>query len=150
MISNKHTEKYWTDENLKALQQVESFKELLTIWNKIFDRMPNGFIQVCGPIASGGLGSVEENLKVFDGTIRTLQQEGNIVFDQIPFEKPMQELKKKVSDGAKTVLEDFYLPIFESGKIGQCYFIKGWETSVGANWEHDQAKRLDITIVYQN
>ena len=148
MIDNPHTAKYWTEENYKDLQKAKNFKDLYKIAHQVLDRMPEDIGQVCGPIATGGLGSVEANLKKFDETVRILQEEGKIIFDQIPFEWPMQELKKTVTEGVKSILEDFYLPIFKSGKITTLYFIKGWETSKGANWEHDQAKQLVLEIVY--
>ena len=148
MIDNIHTAKYWTEEDYKALDKADDFKDLYKIAHRIFARMPENIGQVCGPIATGGLGSVAANLEVFDQAVRKLQMEGKIIFDQMPFEWPMQDLKKKVSDGANTILQDFYLPLLESGKIKNLYFIKSWETSYGANWEHDQAKRLGINIVY--
>lgn len=148
MIDNIYTAKYWREEDYTDLENAQDFKDLYRIANRIFDRMPEGLGQVCGPIATGGLGSVSKNLEVFDKAIRKLQEEGKIIFDQIPFEWPMQELKKKIPDGAKTILEDFYLPIFSSGKVTTLYFIPGWETSKGATWEHEVALRLGITIVY--
>ena len=148
MIDNHHTAKYWQEEDFEALQNAQDFKDLYKIAHRIFARMPEGIGQVCGPIATGGLGSVAANLEVFVFFLRELQEEGKIIFDQMPFEWPMQDLKKKVTDGANTILQDFYLPLFESGKIKTLYFIKGWETSYGANWEHDQAKRIGIDIVY--
>ena len=148
MIDNLDTAKYWDEEDFVALKEAQNFKDLYQIAHLIFARMPGSIGQVCGPIATGGLGSVKANLEVFDATIRKLQGEGKIIFDQMPFEWPMQDLKKKVTDGANTILQDFYLPLFESGKIKTLYFIKGWETSYGANWEHDQAKRLGIEIEY--
>lgn len=148
MIDNIYTAKYWREEDYTDLANAQNFKDLYKIANRIFDRMPGNLGQVCGPIATGGLGDVSKNLEVFDKAIRTLQKEGKIIFDQIPFEWPMQELKKKIPDGAKTILEDFYLPIFSSGKVATLYFIPGWETSKGATWEHEQAKKLGIDIVY--
>lgn len=148
MIDNIYTAKYWREEDYRDLENAQDFKDLYRIANRIFGRMPEDLGQVCGPIATGGLRSVSKNLEVFDRAIRKLQEEGKIIFDQIPFEWPMQELKKKIPDGAKTILEDFYLPILSSGKVTTLYFIPGWETSKGATWEHEMALRLGITIVY--
>lgn len=150
MNLNEQTKKYWTDEDIKAVEEAKDFKDLYAIANRIFSRMEGEIGQVCGPIATGGAGSIEANLEIFNNEILKLQNQGKIIFDQMPFEWPMQDLKKRVADGANTILEDFYLPIFESGKVKTLYFIKGWETSYGANWEHNQAKRLGIDIVYLN
>lgn len=148
MDLNQKTKKYWTDEDLNAVLEAQSFKDLYAIANRIFSRMEGNIGQVCGPIATGGAGSIEANLEIFNNAILNLQSEGKIIFDQMPFERPMQDLKKKVTNGANTILEDFYLPIFESGKVKTLYFIKGWESSYGSNWEHNQAKRLGIEVVY--
>jgi len=48
----------------------------------------------------------------------------------------------------ENILTDFYLPIFEGGYIQDLYFIQGWQSSHGATWEHNQAERLGIKIIY--
>ena len=106
---------------------------------------------MCGPIAeTGGLHSIEANLKVFNNTIIQLQKNGLRIFDQMPFEDKMQELKAKMNreDFLKELDDDFYMPIFESGVVSTFYFIPGWETSNGAKFEHEKAKELGIKIVY--
>jgi len=112
--------------------------------------MPKPIIQVCGPIGTGGLGSVDKNLNAFNNTIIKLQNEGLIVFDQMPFEEPMQKFKEKLLKGEylESILTDFYLPIIESGFISKFYFMPGWESSHGANWEYKEAQRLGIPITY--
>jgi len=150
MEINNITSQYWTSLDIDALKSAQNFKDLYKIAHIIFNRMPDGIGQVCGPIATGGLGSVETNLKKFDETIKKLQSEGKIIFDQIPFEWPMQDLKKTVLEGRDSILNDFYLPIFESGKVKTLYFIKGWESSHGATWEHEQAQKIGIDIIYLN
>lgn len=150
LLLNNKTKEYWTEEDIDAVERAHDFKDLYAVARRIFDRMPDGIGQVCGPIAHGGLGNIHDNLKKFDETIQMLQREGKILFDQMSFEWPMQDIKLRVSDGALTILDDFYLPIFESGKVDTLYFIKGWETSSGAVWEHEQGVRLGIEIVYLN
>ena len=141
------TKQYWTDEDLNDLEIADSPLAMYTIARRIIDRMPKPIVEVCGPIASGGLGSLEANLDVFNTTIKKLQAQGLHVFDQMLFEYPMQELKKKLAD-PKQILLEFYLPLFESGDIQTLYFIKGWESSFGSNWEHDMGKKLGIEIKY--
>jgi hypothetical protein len=46
------------------------------------------------------------------------------------------------------ILEEFYLPLYQSGRIKKFFFVSGWESSFGATWEHDRAKELGIEIHY--
>ncbi len=62
----------------------------------------------------------------------------------------MARVKDKVPTGeyATMLLTDFYQPLFETGLIKILYFLPDWQSSVGARWEHDQALKLGIEIVY--
>ena len=85
--------KYWTKEDCKMLDNAVSYKQLLKIALRVLARMPRSCAQVCGPISTGGAGSVEKNLKRFDEVIEKLQKDGIDVFNQVPFEIPMQKIK---------------------------------------------------------
>ncbi len=144
---------YWTPFNIFDLRNAETFNTLFDIAHQVLLRMPQPVAMVCGPITSGGLGSREKNLEVFRKTIKSLSDNGIIVFSQMPFEEPMWRIQKKIEatlyykEGG-SILESFYLPIFESGLVKKFYFIPGWETSMGATWEHSQAKIMGIEIMY--
>lgn len=145
------TKQYWTKEDWENLEKVESVGDLYIIAQNIISKMPKPFVQVCGPIATGGLGSIEANLNTFNETIKRLQSQGLNVFDQMPFEEPMQKLKKKMvsrEEALNIFLTDFYYPIFESGQVSAFYFMPGWQTSFGAKCEHEKIKELGIKIVY--
>jgi hypothetical protein len=145
------TKQYWRKEDWENLEKIKSVSDLYIIASGIISRMPQPFIQVCGPISTGGLGSIEANLSAFNKIIIDLQKRGLNVFDQMPFEIPMQKLQEKlVSKGEylESLLTDFYYPIFESGLISAFYFIPGWQTSFGAKCEHEKAKELGIEIIY--
>lgn len=150
MELSKITRQYWRENDWKDLEKVENVADLYAIATRIISRMEKPLIQVCGPVGSGGLGSIEKNLEVFNNAIIKLQEKGLHVFDQMPFEDQMQNLKKKISTEkiVKDILNDFYLPIFKSGAISAFYFLSNWKTSFGANWEHEEAKKLGIKIVY--
>ncbi len=151
MKFSEKTKEYWKEKDWQDIEKAESISDLYVIAKRIIDRMPKPFIQVCGPIATGGLGSIEKNLNAFNDTIIKLQDQGFVVFDQMPFEAPMQKLKEKLTKEDEylfDILNDFYLPIFKSGIISQFYFMPGWESSFGANWEHKIAKELGIEIKY--
>jgi hypothetical protein len=144
-ISTKTLE-YWKPEDFADVEKAETFKDLYTIAQQIITRMPKPFGGVCGPLATGGLGNFEKNLHAFNETIKKLQKDGHEIFDQVPFEIPMQNIKKNF--GVELILTDFYQPLFESGNIDAFYFMPNWQTSRGANWEHREAERLGIKIVY--
>lgn len=138
-----------TAEDAAALESAVSFEELRDVALRVIARMPQPVSGVCGPITTGGAGSMEKNLERFEEAIRRLQESGQRVFNQLPFEAPMQRIKSyPYYKSGNHLLETFYLPIFESGLIRQLYFLPGWESSFGATWEHGQAVRLGIKIVY--
>lgn len=145
------TKKYWTKEDWENLEKVESVGDLYIIAQSIISRMPKPFVQVCGPVATGGLGSIELNLNIFNETIKKLQKQELVVFDQMPFEESMQRLKNKSDSKGEiidSILKDFYYPIFESGFVSAFYFMPNWESSFGAKCEHQKAQELGIKIVY--
>jgi hypothetical protein len=144
------TKRYWGVKDYEDLEKAQTVSEMYIIMKRIVDRMPQPLVQVCGPIATGGLGNIDENLHAFNETIKKLQSQGFNVIDQMPFEYPIQKLKENLKEGEYflDVLTDFYLPLFESSSISTFYFMPNWQTSKGATWEHEQAKKRGATIVY--
>jgi len=98
---------------------------------------------------TGGRGSLEENMKVFNLVIDHLAKQGEVVFDQRPFKKIMERIKKiRATVGYPyDLLEEFYGPIFESGYVDRLFFIPGWNKFTGAFWEYKRAGRLGITLL---
>lgn len=106
---------------------------------------------VCGPMTTGGLGSLEANFGRFNEVTAELRRVGHRVFSQMPYEDRMAELwdtLKPVDGYDYRLLEGFYTPIFESGMIRRFHFIPGWEDSTGSRWEHDLAEKLGTEISY--
>ena len=121
---------YWKIEDKDELQKAVTYEELAQIALRILGRMPQPIAQVCGPISTGGLGSIEENMKVFQETIQGLVDKGVTVFNQMPFEEPMFRIvRPPYNKGQPQLLELFYLPIFESGFVNILYFMSQWDTS---------------------
>ncbi|MCL5017470.1 MAG: DUF4406 domain-containing protein [Patescibacteria group bacterium] len=141
--------RYWTPFDIFDLRRARSFESLFKVAHSVLLRMPQPVSMVCGPITSGGRGGRVENIKIFKKTIDELSAKNIEVFSQMPFERPIWKIQRiSYCEGGYNVLDSFYLPIFESGLIKAFYFIRGWESSFGAKWEHGQAKRLKIKIVY--
>lgn len=141
--------KYWTAEDWRSLQEAQTYGDLLKIAFVVAKRMPQPLGQVCGPISTGGRGSIAENMRAINESIEKLNNDGIHIFDQIPFEDPMRRIRTSlVNRYPAQLLEEFYLALFESGLIKTLYFLPGWKSSMGATWEHEQAKRLGINIIY--
>lgn len=141
--------KYWTAEDWRSLQEAQTYGDLLKIAFVVAKRMPQPLGQVCGPISTGGLGSIAENLRAINEAIEKLVDGDIHIFDQVPFEDPMRRIRVSSENHYPSqLLEEFYLPLFESGLIKALYFLPDWKSSMGATWEHEQAKRLGISIVY--
>ncbi len=148
--NNTITDSFWTEQDWQDLDHAVTAKEMYAVAERVLSRMPEDIVQVCGPIATGGLGSLEANMLAFNAQIKKLQAEGIHVFDQMPFEKPMQGLKKDLKPGeyAFSILDDFYLPLMKNDKVKTFYFLPNWESSTGAKWEHNLIKELGKEIKY--
>lgn len=110
--------------------------------------------QVCGPISTGGKNDVQLNLAMFDEAITCLIDLGICVFDQTPYEQPMQRIKEirqaNVDRYDTTLLTDFYQPIFQDGHIKTLIFLPGWRDSVGSCWEFMQAHIFGMRVLAFN
>ncbi len=148
--NNTITDSFWTAQDWEDLAKTTNAKEMYAVAERVLARMPDQIAQVCGPIATGGLGSLEANMIAFNTEIKKLQAEGVHVFDQMPFELPMQLLKKDLKPGEYpfSILDDFYLPLMKNEKVKTFYFMPKWETSTGAKWEHDLIKEMGKEIKY--
>jgi len=148
IIKIKIMNNYWKDGHYKELEKVKTFKEMLKIAFDILENMPKPITQVCGPISTGGKGSIEENLKMFPKAAEWLSRKGYNVFSQAPFESPIERVKCNYSGYPYALLDEFYLPVFKSKLINIFAFLPGWQSSTGAKWEHEQAEKLGIEILY--
>ncbi len=147
---NSVTAMYWTSLEHDALYEAKSIADIYTIAKVVLDRMPDHLAQVCGPITSGGVGSVEGNLQLLNEKIAQLQAEEVAVFDQMPYEETIHRVRNDptLMQTYEHVLSDFYEQLFLSGKITALYFMSGWESSRGACWEHEKAKEYGFDIKY--
>lgn len=143
---SKITIQYWQEEDFQDLKKSETITDVFKVASKVISRMPNKIGQVCGPVTSGGKGSIEENLSCLNNSIIELQEKGLPIFDQMPFEETFHRIvnNEKYNQEYGNILSDFYEPLFILGKIDTLYFVPGWESSNGANWEYKKAKELGI------
>jgi hypothetical protein len=144
------TKQYWGGSDFQMLSSARSINEVYAVAVSVLSKMPESVAQVCGPISSGGRGSIEENLKYLNQVIFDLQEKGVAIFDQMPFEETIHRIINDETTNQKyeNILYDFYEPLFTLNRIKTLYFVPGWESSRGANWEHNKASELGITISY--
>lgn len=103
-------------------------------------------MRVSGPLTSGGYG-YDENLSRFLIAQEKLREAGYTVFDYfdgnyderqiIPLKLPWEE-----------VMEHYHVPIMETGLLSVMFMMPLWESSNGANVEHDFALQTGMTIKY--
>lgn len=141
----------WHENDAIDIAQSSDFKQLAVVAQRIIARTSEPLHMVSGPISTGGVGSIPGNMSVLRGVIEILhREEGLAVFSQVPFEGRMVGLyeiwhKENLDKPyCMPILEDFYWPIFDSGRIAQLHFIHGWESSFGARWEHEACTQLRI------
>ena len=146
--------KYYSDINLKEIREAKSYGELLFVAVEVLQTMREEsflkpIVMLCGPISTGGRGSRSANLEIFSRAIERASADGLFIFSQIPFEDDMGRIyQSDPSLQGLRLLEEFYRPIFELGFVNLLCFLPGWENSVGATWEHGEAKRLSIPRIY--
>ncbi|EKD24597.1 MAG: hypothetical protein ACD_80C00194G0016 [uncultured bacterium (gcode 4)] len=133
----------------EQLQKAKTFKDLLQIAMMIIANAHPNLAMVSGPISTGGKGSIRLNILAMQEYIEELHQSGENMFDQTIFEEPMERIKDTTAGYDHRILNQFYLSIFESKHIKKMFFMQDWESSTGANWEHEQMIRLDIKRIYQ-
>lgn len=137
-----------TDQDIKEIGAAATFQELGAIALKALERFGTATM-VCGPITTGGTGSKEKNLEIFQTTIAFLDKSGFMIFSQMPFEEALWRIKDSPEYREPAdLMNGFYLPLLRSGLVTTLFFIPGWEQSFGANWEHRMATELGIRIVY--
>lgn len=147
---NEATKQYWLSSDFFDLDKATKISDVFAVAVNVLNRMPEDVAQVCGPITSGGKGSIEANLLQLNSSIQELQKVGVYVFDQMPFEETFHRIVNGTEYTPKdgTILLDFYEPVFLLDKIKTFYFIPGWESSNGANWEYTKAQELNIGVKF--
>ena len=101
---------------------------------------------VCGPISSGGLGSLKRNLKLFNAVVETLSAGGYPIWSQLQFEDEIifaKELWLKDHPGeyCQPILDICYELVFEPRQLRVGHFIPGRQAegikrSIGTSWEY--------------
>lgn len=141
---------YWKEQDSLDLKECENFYEVGQIALRVQMRMPDNISQVCGPISTGGYGSVEKNMLAFSKTVEKFLELGENLYNQVPLEDAIFRIRGILGDkfDRDELLIEIYGPLFNSGRLKKLYFIHGWESSYGARWENDLGKEKGMEIVH--
>lgn len=86
---------HWTEIETEALSRIGSFEEMVPVGIAILKRMQKlgrPIVQICGPMSTGGRGSLQANMAYFRGAQRVAIRNGWTVFDQTPYQDSMIRL----------------------------------------------------------
>jgi len=147
--------RHWRCVDVVDLEKASTFEDLALIAIRVLKRASfaspgRRVVEVCGPISTGGLGSIEANMEHFTNAVSAVIDSGVQVFSQVPFEAKIAVLRARwYKDGnsgyCMPILEDFYRKVFESGLVTEFWFLPGWQNSTGSKWEMKEAHRLGIS-----
>lgn len=142
-------DQHWMEEEMAALKKAESFNEAAEIALIILGRMKQSsdvIVQICGPMTTGGLGNLEDNMALFALAVETASANGLTVFNQGVFQDAMVRIYPFQPDKPYPMhlLEEFYRKIFESKHISKLIFLPSWHTSIGTKWEREIAPVLGM------
>jgi hypothetical protein len=161
------TKSYVAGNDIIDIACANSYEGLAKVALRVLERMPQPVAMIHGPLTTGGT-SPEENWIRIRTEIFSFREKNPAIFNQMPFLRQARRIAKGKRSFKRRVLsfflfwrkkkesaidrrefrEAFHLPILQSGRIHEMYFMIGWEDSTGARWYHDQAEKLGIRIVY--
>jgi len=103
---------------------------------------------LCGPISTGGRGSIETNLEVFAAAHYRLNRETEVsrsrtgpLYNQLVLEPTLWHLRDKWLvehpdiRHENPIMTRFYIPFFGQVRFARVHFISRWETSLGSRRE---------------
>jgi hypothetical protein len=143
---------YWTDIEHEALRNIRSFDEMVPVGIGILERMAqenSHIVQICGPMTTGGRGSLAANMEHFNRAMVLASKNGLCVFDQTPFQDAMVRLGADWDarrEYCLDILHIFYRGIFMSGHLRELMFLPDWRSSTGATWEYEEGKKLGLVV----
>jgi hypothetical protein len=152
-LTDKQIMKYWTEKDLLELKNARTFEDVGKIAIEIQNSMPDEIGHLCGPMSTGGLGNIEDNLINFENILIKLSQDYQM-YNQLPLEdgiyRIMKKLKETNSYNPEDLLNAIYKPLFNSKKLKKVFFIHDWESSHGTTWENNYLKenRKDVELIY--
>lgn len=140
--------RYWSEEDLGAVNGAKSFMELGEISIDVASKIPAEVVsQLCGPMTTGGYG-FRNNMFIFERAIQIMLSRGYVVFNQLPLQAAMIRLIKEleIKGYPQAIIDDVYIPLFSSGYIKQGCFLPRWKTSHGTRQERAFLESIGLDI----
>ena len=130
------------------MEKAKTVKNLVEVAKARLHTAHGPLSMVAGPRSKGVKISEELNILAMQEYMEELYQSGENVFNDMVFEEHLQRLKDEGE--IYNLLNDFYLPLFESGYIKKMFFMKDWRFSTGATLQQQALIRLGgIKRIYQ-
>jgi hypothetical protein len=140
---------HWTEEHIAACNVCPTLRELsliaIDMLKTLSVRAKGQHVnQICGPMTTGGLGSIELNMPVFRQAVNIAHERGLVVFDQLPFQDAMIRITDyfNLDHYPDEIITEFYYPVFESRLITCAPFLPTWATSRGARMERERIEKV--------
>lgn len=130
------------------LEKAKTIKDVVQVAKTILYTAHGPLSMVAGPKSKGGKISEELNILAIQNYMEELYEAGENIFNDTIFEESLQRIKDEGE--VYNMLNDFYLPLFESGYIKKMFFMKDWRFSTGATLQQQALIRLGgIKRIYQ-
>ena len=145
------TFKYFDQSVLDVIKRATSFGELLDIALQVIEKMNGRIVGICSPISTKR--NERDNFSVFNETNIAFEKAGVLVFNEIPFQEKIVELKNKwfaehpEKMYCDPLITDFYKPILKTGKIVKLFTLPEYEHPYVPYWEDLEAHLLHIPTV---
>lgn len=120
--------------------RASTFTELCVPAKECLLRLPESVGMVIGPITTGGFNDIERNKAFLREAIISLEARGESIFNQLLFEDAIARLTDVTVDYDHRILEEFFQPLFDLGRIKKLFAVHGSYSSTGAKWEMKQGE----------
>jgi hypothetical protein len=138
---------YITGVELAYLATTRTVGEVVEIALTVLQRMPQPVRWVAGPITSGER-TPEENRKRLHRTILRYKEGGAVAFNYLPLQRRVMQIlsRAKSANAQERLRDEFYAPIFKSGKIAELRIMPDSGASLNVHWMWGFARASDIPI----
>lgn len=142
---------YWR-EVAQDLGQINSLNYAAAVIRHVLGKMKKdgrSIVQICGPMTTGGLGNMEDNVLRLKRAIVVAEERGILVFNQTHLQEAIsriaEETKLPVGSSGyySEIIQPFYGVVFGSG-VREGWFLPGWEDSNGCVLERQMLRNFDL------
>ncbi len=142
---------YWDIKLSGQLARARTWQELCQVAVVVLEKIPRPIVLVCGPLATGGLPTREENRHVLNLSTSRLRMTGLNVFDRTPFEDKSFEVTQYWKRQNRLGLDnrrgvEFDEPLLNSKWFSKAYFLPGWGNDLQARRERELLTQQGVAV----